>query len=349
MKKLVLSILFPALVLFPLLGQTSGGDRHRGFAPGQQVVFAPDFSRCPSGSLPAVFDKVEGTGECVKFAGRTWIAPAGERFRVYKRVNLASGDFTVEFNLMINQRKVGPGQPRFWFELYKSNGRFTVKLPITLEVAGISGGFCGVFLTGLGKVATLRNCSGKTLHFALRARNRRLMLFLNGRMLASVPFKLDPGEFVSGLEFTLNDFRFNEKYGILLSGIRVARAFSGGEERGIRVERTPRGVKFMIPGELLFGRRGFFLRPGAARALRPVVDALRKHPEKQAFIVVYAGGENPGADLCRTLRKAQSVADYLRYGQGIKADRIKIELRMRFHPDQRSGGPEEELLEIKVY
>jgi len=133
-------------------------------------------------------------------------------------------------------------------------------------------------------------------------------------------------------------FLLRGKYSELISGIRLAR-YSSAEEKpspeklGIRVEKTAGETKLTIPERVLFDFNKFFLKDEAKKALHVVAGILKESPGKKVRIVGYT--DNVGSDaynLRLSLQRAQSVADYLIYVEGIGKGRIKIEGRGKSNP-----------------
>jgi outer membrane protein OmpA-like peptidoglycan-associated protein len=92
------------------------------------------------------------------------------------------------------------------------------------------------------------------------------------------------------------------------------------------VEKTAGGTKLTIPERVLFDYNKFFLKDEEKKAQHEVAGLLKENPGKTIRMVGYT--DNVGSDaynLHLSLQRAQSVADYLIYVEGIEKDRIKIE------------------------
>ncbi len=333
--KRFLWVIFLFLLPSFALGQELITGANKTFVPGDKVVFQEDFSSCPVGDPPMGFDKVQGAGECVKYVNQIWIAPATDGdYRLYKKLNLGTDEFSIEFDFLGYQ---DPGDADFLFRVLESRGTAwdKAKLPYDVQIHDEYKGY-SFWLEGVGKIGRLEKFHKRKVHVAIQVRRHQLRVYANGKRLTVVPFNLTSGEHVSGFELMFYDD--TRKYGEFVSNIRVAK-YSQAEEKpqpeklGIKVEKTAEGTKLTIPEKVLFDFNKFFLKPEARKALHVVAEILKEQPGKKVLIVGYT--DNIGSDqynLRLSLQRAQSVADYLIYTEGIKSDRIKIEGRGKANP-----------------
>jgi outer membrane protein OmpA-like peptidoglycan-associated protein len=119
------------------------------------------------------------------------------------------------------------------------------------------------------------------------------------------------------------------------------------------VEKTAGGTKLTIPERVLFGFNKFFLKDEAKKALHVVAGILKENPGKTVRIVGYT--DNVGSDaynLRLSLQRAQSVADYLIYVEGIEKNRVKIEGKGKSNPiadnATEAGRAKNRRVEIKI-
>ena len=336
MKRSLLVILL--FFLCPSLALAQGlitGSEKRSFVPPDKVLFEEDFSKCPVGEPPTGFDKVSGAGECVKFGNKIWIAPATDGdYRLYKKLDLGTDEFAIEFDYLAYQE---PGGADFMFRFLESRGTAwdKAKPPYDLKIYDEYGGYT-FWLEGVGKIGRLEKYHRKKVHVAIQVRRKQLRVFADGKRLTMVPFNLTPGEHISGFEFMF--YEDTNKYGALLTNIRVGK-YTSAEEKpqpeklGIKVEDTAEGTKLTIPERVLFDFNKFFLKPESKEALHVVAQILKEQPGKKVKIVGYT--DNIGSDeynLRLSLQRAQSVADYLIYVEGVESSRIEIEGRGKADP-----------------
>ncbi len=316
---------------------TVGKDKRK-YIPPDKIVFREDFSRCPVGEPPAGFEKVSGAGECVKLESQIWIAPASDGdYRVYKKLNLGRDEFSVEFDYLPYQDMSGAIGPKFIFRFLESRGTAwdKAKPPYDLEINGTYN-MCVFKLERTGKIGERKNCHRKKVHVILQVRRGQLRVYVDGKRLSMVPFELTSGEHISGFELMfVGDTR---KYGELVSRIKVGK-YTTVEEKprpeklGIEVQETAQGIKFTVPEKILFDFNRFFLKKEAKEALHLVAEVLRERPYKKVLIIGYT--DNVGSDeynLRLSLQRAQSVADYLIYVEGIDCNRMRIEGRGKANP-----------------
>ncbi len=338
MKRLFLFGLVVSLVPSLALAQELVTGARRTFVPAEKILFEEDFSRCPVGEPPAGFDKVTGAGECVKLGDQIWIAPAtDDDYRVYKKLDLGDDEFSIEFDYLPYQDMRGAIGPKLVFRLLESRGAAwdQARPHHDLHIYGAYN-TCHFKLENVGRIGEIKNCHKKKIHIAIQVRRRQLRVYAEGKRLTVVPFDVTHGEHVSGFELMfVEDTR---KYGELVGHVRAGR-YTRGEERpnperlGIRVQETPGGTKLVIPEKVLFDFNRFFLKPEAKEALHVVAGMLKEQPGEGIRIVGYT--DNVGSDpynLRLSLQRAQSVADYLIYVEGISRKRIKIEGKGKANP-----------------
>ncbi len=338
MKRLLL--IFWVISMLPSIVWAQGlvTGESKTFVPGDKILFEEDFSRCPVGDPPMGFDKVTGAGECVKYGDQIWIAPATDGdYRLYKKLDLGTDEFSIEFDFLGYQDSGGAIGADFLFRLLESKGKAwdQARLPYDLQIHDTYHGY-SFWLEGVGGIGRLEKFNKKKVHVAIQVRRHQLRVYANGKRLTVVPFNVTSGEHVSGFELMFYDD--TNKYGALITNIRVAK-YTSAEERpqpeklGIKVEKTSDGTKLTIPERVLFDFNKFFLKPEAREALHLVAQILKEDPGKKILVVGYT--DNIGSDeynLRLSLQRAQSVADYLIYVEGIENHRMKIEGRGKSDP-----------------
>ncbi|WP_353661712.1 OmpA family protein [Hydrogenimonas sp. SS33] len=335
MKKWVGKLLFLAMLSPWLLagGLVTGATKYAKFESGDKVLFQSDFHECPVGEVPEGFDKIEGAVECVKYNDHIWVAPSAQApFSLEKKIDLGSGDFSIEFTVM---RYQGGGD--FAFELFKNDksGWDKKKIDRSLKYAMQ---YCELYLGGLGMVTRFRRCEKRALHFAIQVRRHQMRLYLNGKRLVSVPWNLRKEESVSGFIMSRRGGYAPKPYDTLITDIKVAKytkkeAKPTPEKLGISVKKTKEGMKLTVPEKILFDFNKFILKPEAKEALSVVGDIIRENPAKKIVVTGYT--DNVGSDkynLKLSLQRAQSVADYLIYCEKVDPKLFKIEGRGKADP-----------------
>ncbi len=335
------ALLFLSGIFFTSLlmagGLVTGASKMR-FEPGDKVLFERDFHECPVGEAPEGFDKFSGAGECVKYEDHIWLAPSTNNdFRVYKKLDLGEGDFSIEYDILIHQDIGGALGPKVILRLLEGDEKEwdKAKLPHDVEAVGYYHR-CGIYLEKVGRVAEIPGADKKKIHIAIQVRRKQLRVFADGKRLISVPFALSPGKHVSGFEWLWVDD--TNAYGALLTNIRVAKytkkeAKPTPEKLGIGVKKTAEGYKLTVPERVLFDFDKFILKPEAKEALASVGEFVRSHHSKKVVVTGYT--DNRGSDaynLRLSLQRAQSVADYLIYCEKIDPGLFEIEGRGKADP-----------------
>ncbi|WP_457603419.1 OmpA family protein [Nitratifractor sp.] len=321
---LMLIFLFQPLTASSLVTGAS-----RGYHPGDKVLWSTDFRNCPVGEIPEGFDKLEKAVECVKFDDRIWIAnSAAAGMRLAKKIDLGHDEFSIEFDVV--PRDGGEfdfflyqGDPKGWDAKKVSKSRLRLFQ-------------CGVNFEGMGFLKKIPSCYEKIHHIAYQVRRNQLRLYVDGKRIMALPWKLEKGKRVSGFAF-VHTFRA-DPYGYLLSNIKVTKYTKKEpkptpEQLGIKVEQTTEGSKLTVPEKVLFDFNKFILKPEAKKALDAVARYIRTHPAKKIIVTGYT--DNIGTDaynLKLSLQRAQSVADYLMDCGKVPAELFKIVGRGKADP-----------------
>ena len=155
---------------------------------------------------------------------------------------------------------------------------------------GCSGEAVYVSLSKVGRIFKSNYKSlNRRIHIAIQVRRKQLRIYLNGKRIALVPFK-------GNVDYV--KFGSFGRYKELLTDIRIAK-YSKNEEKptpeklGIKVKKTAKGTKLIVPERLLFDFGQFFLKPGAKKALKVVAQILKSNPKKKILIVGYTDNDCP--------------------------------------------------------
>jgi|Deesub1362A_J573_1020465.scaffolds.fasta_scaffold00827_9 outer membrane protein OmpA-like peptidoglycan-associated protein len=354
-------IFLAILLITPLLysQELVTGQSKAKFTPGDKILFFQDFKNCPVGEFPEGFDKFTGAGECVRFGDQIWAAPStDEDFRLYKKLSLGRDDFSLEFDFVILQDIPGAIGPKLVLRFLESRGSTwdQAKAPYDVEItANYHNGY--VHLEKVSRVKKIEKVDKKIIHLAVQVRRGQFRIFVEGKRVISMPFQITPREEISGFEFM---FVYDtNKYGILISNIRAAK-YTQAEEKpspealGIKVEKRGNETQLTLPENVLFDFNEFFLKPEAKKALSLLAQFIKDQPSKKIHIIGYT--DNVGSDsynLRLSLQRAQSVADYLIYVEGINKEKITIEGKGKANPvadnSTEAGRAKNRRVEVKIY
>ncbi len=335
-KKIVVVLVSVMVPILLLAGGLVTGKSKMKFEPGDKVLFKTDFRECPVGEFPEGFDRFEKAVECVKYDDHIWIAPSSDNgFRLWKKLELGDRDFSISYDLLVNpegKKNIGPKMKMRVLTEGKSEKEWD-KEPHPLVGAPYDLTFYADRIE-FGQVGRLKHTgvlSRKKIHFDIQVRRHQFRVFVDGKRLASIPFKAK----AHGFEFIVWD---SPAYGILISNIVVAEytkkeARPTPEKLGIGVKRTKEGMKLTVPEKVLFDFNQFILKPQSKEALAVVGDIIREHPAKKIVVTGYT--DNVGSDeynLKLSLQRAQSVADYLIYCEKVDPKLFKIEGKGKANP-----------------
>lgn len=333
MKKglIIMGIIFICAGVAIAGGLVTGQSRYK-YEPGGKVLFQTDFHKCPVGEIPEGFDKITGTGECVRYGNKMWFAANVNHVGLIKKVDLGEGEFSVDFDLMFLKGNCAGTALRF----YGGHKPGEERLPYEV---GIGPGCSGeAIYAGMERVGRVYRSSFKSLkrriHVAIQVRRKQFRFYLNGKRLAVIPFKgkvTSIGFFVDG------------KYAELITDIRLAKytqkeAKPLPEKLGISVKKTHEGLKLTIPEKVLFDFNKFTLKPAAKQALDAVAGVIKGNSVKKVIVTGYT--DNVGSDaynLKLSMRRAQSVADYLIYCAKTDAGRFEIDGKGKADPIADNG------------
>ncbi len=323
MKRWMVRMFF--LMAVPMLafagGLVTGATKYAKFESGDKVLFQTDFHECPVGEIPEGFDKIEGAVECVKFNDHIWVANStAAGADMGKRIDLGEGDFSIDFHVV--PRDGG----EFYFFLYENDEKGWDKREIKQSRLWFYQ--CGINLQDMGFLRKINDCYEKPQHVALQVRRGQMRIYVNGKRIVAIPWKLEEGKHVTGFGFR-HRFRA-DPYGYLISDLRVAKytqkeAKPTPEKLGISVKKTKMGMTMTVPEKVLFDFNQFVLKPDAKMALSVVGDIIRENPAKKIVVTGYT--DNIGTDeynLKLSLQRAQSVADYLIYCEKVDPKLFKI-------------------------
>ncbi len=347
-RVIVLTVLSFFVLLTLIFSQELKTGAEKKFVAGEKVVFFEDFSTCPVGELPNSFDKVEGMGECVRYGNEIYFSSITRRSRLIKKVNLGSDEFSIEFDLLFLKEECEEAALEFFEGKEPGRGRNLMWVSFG---PGCAGEAVYATLKDTGKIFRSDYKSLKRkIHVAIQVRRKQFRVFIDGKRVAMKQFN---GNVTSVV------FKLAGKYAELITNIRIAKYLKNEEKPkpenlGIKVEKTSQGKKLTIPEKLLFDFNKFFLKPEAKKALHVVAKILKEEPQKRILIIGYT--DNVGSDsynLKLSLQRAQSVADYLIYVEGINSSRIKIEGKGKANPvadnSTEEGRAKNRRVEIKIY
>lgn len=351
MKTLIgLVVSFFFLIEMAFAGElVTAATKNAKFERGDKILFETDFHQCPVGEIPEGFDKIDGAVECVKYNDHIWMANStAAGMLVVKKVDLGKSRFSIDFNVVPRD----PGE--FYFFLYQNGDKQGDEEQIRQSRVMLLQ--CGINIEGLGFVGKIGSCYEKSQHIALQVRRGQMRLYVNGKRIVALPWKLAEGKQVTGFAFK-HRFRA-DAYGYLISDLHVAKythaeAKPTPEQLGIAVRTTGKGSVLTVPESVLFDFNKFILKPQATKALDAVVDYIRSHPAREIVVTGYT--DNIGSDaynLRLSLQRAQSVADYLMYHGGIDPKLFKIVGKGKANPiadnSTEAGRAKNRRVEIKL-
>lgn len=181
--------------------RTRGGAQ---FHPGQEVVFAENYSRYHIGDIPGSMNVSSGQIEVAEFSNARWLRCLSD-VRMAKRIDL-SRDFSIEFTVYKPQ-----SSPNLHFSLGSN-----IDSPERIT--------WGEDITWKGKkLISYRVQTGLTHHFALERRGDTLKVFVDDRLLVDEPLMAGrEGHRRDGFLLTAEYVNVSKGEELLITDLRVA-------------------------------------------------------------------------------------------------------------------------------
>lgn len=318
---------------------------HYDFIPGEQIVYAEDFSQDVVGEFPLKW-ATNNHGETQTVGGQP-----GKWMRMYQSGRFVSPyikklpeNFTAEFDFILNFR---PGEnswiyPELAFKLVQMpagdeqatkylrdfTGLTTVKVALSPEAETASSIYLRIaaaedkeyFTSPPKDLKNFNKVFGKPVHIAIWIQKERLRIWMNGEKIYDLPHAIPANTSFNRFELEAASSNYEEEQiGYFISNIRFA--------QGAPDMRS----KLMTEGKLvttgiLFDVNSDKIKPESFGVLQEIAKVLKENPSVKIKIIGHTDSDGDDAkNLDLSKRRAASVKQALSTQFGIEASRIETD------------------------
>lgn len=309
------------------------------FIPGEQILYAEDFSQDVIGELPLHWNTT-GKAETVTLEGFTgnWLKLHQNAFYLTANKKEFTKNFTVEFDLILQLNYKSYTFPLVSFGILASNDLATtdnqlMKEPILYQSAevqlrpGTNGNNWVSLRTFLNKadyfksqdqqLTSLDENYNKVIHVAMQVQEGRLRIWINAEKIVDLPKALATEHIFNQLFFKVHNSGYKEQeIGFYLSNIKAATGVP--DTRHKLMEEG----KFSTTG-ILFDVNAATLKPESFGVIKEIAAVLKEHTQVRIRIVGHTDADGAdAANLLLSQKRAAAVKDALINEYGIDAARI---------------------------
>lgn len=312
------------------------------FVPGQNVVYAEDFSQDVIGEFPLLWG-TNNRGEVVTIKGMEgkWLRLFHSGEFVGPELKPLPPNFTVEFDVVLTFPNEGYTYPNIIFKLLqtpaddKDGRRYLGDVgnvsQTALTIAPGEGGSSTIMLTtdfdhqeyfngGQKSLKKLDASYGKPAHVAIWVQKSRLRMWINGEKIYDIPQAISPQMVFNRLGIGITSyFSEEEKIGVYLSNIRFAEGAADVRNKLMTEGKwVTHGIQFDVASATI--------KPHSAGVLKEIAGILSEHATLQVKIVGHTDSDGDEAkNLELSKRRAAAVKASLVKNFGIDASRLQTD------------------------
>lgn len=319
------------------------------FVPGEDIVYAEDFSQDVIGEFPLLW-ATDNRGEVVNIKGQD-----GRWLRMFHKSHFASPllkelpeNFTTEFDMIIHFKEQGYVYPNINLRLVGSpksdkDGNGYINDPFrdpmfeiilnpgdegssTIMVNSQKDGQ-EYFRNDQKGFTKLSDYFGKPFHVAMWVQKQRLRVWINGEKIYDIPKAIPPGLIFNRLAFEVaNCFYEEEQVGVYVSNIRIAQ---GAPD--IRNKLLNEGK--LVTHGILFDVNSDRIRDESFGVLKEIAAVLNDNTSLELVITGFTdsdGDEQKNLDLSK--RRAVAVKRILSEHFKIAGERLKTDGKGEAYP-----------------
>jgi outer membrane protein OmpA-like peptidoglycan-associated protein len=215
------------------------------FIPGEKVLYAEDFSQEAIAELPAAWN-TNGSGEVVTLSNLPgkWLQMHKSVIYLSGNTKDLSGNYTVEFDLILQLKNNGWMYPTFSAGIFATNGEGYTDNAFLKEYNKYSSVEAIIYpaenSTSKVKIESFKEAKnyftsevksyneldkyyGKPVHIAIQVQRQRFRMWINETKIFDVPKGVDTANKMNQLFFKVGQTNYNEnQYGIYISNIKTA-------------------------------------------------------------------------------------------------------------------------------
>jgi OmpA-OmpF porin, OOP family len=315
------------------------------FVPGENVVYAEDFSQDIIGEFPLKW-ATNNRGEAVTIQGFTnkWMRMFIGQF-VSPQVKKLPENFTVEFDMILThlqngEQGFGAIFPKFEMQLlqlspdadgarlYAQGGNEISKVAMTIQPAFEDRS--GIYLQSYynrsmyfeGGDKFLKKFSenySKPFHVAMWVQKQRLRLWINGEKVYDIPQAISPEAAFNHIGFLLSDNSDEENIGVYVSHIKIAEGTPD-----VRSKLITEGK--VVTHGILFDVGSDKIKPESAGVLKEIASVLKENPAVKVKIVGHTDSDGDDAkNMDLSKRRAAAVKQALAREFQVEENRMQTD------------------------
>ncbi len=326
------------------------------FIPGDQVLYANDFSEDPAGELPTGWNS-NGSSVVVSLEGidGKWLRMAQRSVCLTDNEQLFGPDFTVEFDMVLQIDFKGWLPPAFSFGLLASGADSPAANKLLsdpkgdksfyVEISPLSGAagmvmesyekYIRYFNSPVRSYAEAATWYGRPVHVAIQGQKERLRIWIDAEKYYDVPKGMAKNGDFNQLFFKLGSSPYkDEQIGVYVANIKVARGLPDMRHKLVEEGR------FSTTG-ILFDTGSATIRPESAGVLKSLATVLKAHPDMKVRIIGHtdsAGEEKANLELSE--RRAAAVRSLLEKEYDLTGSRFETAGKGEQEPTADNSTPE---------
>ncbi len=312
------------------------------FIPGEQILYAEDFSQDAIGELPLEWNTT-GKAETVMLEGFSgnWLRMYQNSFYLTANKKEFTKNFTVEFDLILQLNYKSYSFPLVSFGMLATNDLPTtdnkvLKDPILFQSAeiqlrpGTNGNNWVSLKTFLNRtdffrsqdqqLTALDQSYNKVCHISMQVQEGRLRIWVNAEKIVDLPKALPTEYIFNQLFFKIHNSGYKEQEtGFYLGNIKAATGVP--DTRHKLVEEG----SFSTTG-ILFDVNAATIKPESFGVIKEVAAVLKEHAQVKIKIIGHTDADgSDAANLTLSQKRAIAVKDALISEYGIDAGRIETD------------------------
>lgn len=314
------------------------------FVPGDDIVYAEDFSQDVIGEFPLKW-VTNNRGETVTVKGMD-----SKWFRMYQNSHFLSPyikklpeNFTAEFDLIMNFTNpelsyvfpeleikllnIEPGDEKGKNYFYSTSGLSEVKITIgpgmeeSSSISLSSSQQGGESFSNQAKaLKKFSQYFGKPVHFALWIQKERLRLWINGEKVYDIPQVVPPKADFNRLGISIASSNYeDEQVGYYLSNIKLAQGAPDMRSKLITEGK-------LVTNGILFDVNSDKIKPESFGVLQEIAKVLKENGTVKVRITGHTDSDgDDAANLALSKRRASAVKQALTTQFGIDATRMETD------------------------
>lgn len=310
------------------------------FVPGDSIVYYNDFESDTKGELPIGWN-TNASGETVSLLDQSWVKFRQNALYITDNNRPFTGDFTVEFDLLLDFKGTDAMFPQVSFGLLSSGANkpnanevlqnlFQNQLVAIDFNAGIENNSVTklvsynkgseYFNSGEKAFKQLENLLNYTIHISMQVQQQRFRLWANELKLFDVPDAIPEKTNINQLFFSLSQGGFSdEQVAVYVTNIKAAKGVTDTRNKLLSEGR------FSTTG-ILFDVNSATIKPGSYGIIKAIADVLKTNPSLKVLITGHTDADgNEAGNLKLSEQRSEAVKQMLVNEFGVTAPNIRTD------------------------